>query len=100
MQSPFKVDEIRDMETRAKRVNYGIETRELYIFETAIDSLRLGNITGCIYDLGRIKHLFSFDIPTYDKVRDYDLPSLDNINYKAELHNYQTLVENLKSKGL
>jgi hypothetical protein len=103
MQESFTKDQIRCIKTRVIKVNYGISTKDLKYFESAIDLLRNGNISCCLNTLELISKLFSFELPEYEDVElmyyKY-LPELTNDGYKSNLHYYQEFADKLRENNL
>jgi len=98
MQEPFTENNIVEYKRRGKM---GLTESELDSFEEAINDFRCSNIILFLYNLGKIKNLLSFSLPSYKDIEYYKkLPILHTDNYKDELHHYEAYRDFLISKGL
>lgn len=95
----FTGTEIKRIEDRADFLD--VYPRLLDAFESAVDSLRNGNIEDCLHTLRCEEFLFDFPVPYSEEATpDFELPGLTTYNYKDHLSVYQQYADWLKSKGL
>jgi hypothetical protein len=103
MDKPFTVDNIIGLHERAKEVNFGISTHTLRRFEVSIDNLRTGCIITFLLYLSSLEDEIGFVIEE-EKIKsicmEFNLPELENSNYKTNLIYYEQLASALKKEGL
>jgi len=97
MQESFYDSEI---EYRVDKFGDGIASHELELFEGAIDELRRGDIEEFLFNLGKISHLFSFELPTLGQIGHKELPIITTDTWKVEIISYEAYRDYLISKNL
>jgi hypothetical protein len=103
MGEPFNENNIISLQSRRKKVNFGIDSHTLGNFEMGLDHLREARTEDFLYCLEQIEKKTGIKIEEEkimviaDKVY---LPILTNENYKINLRHYEVFAEALKKEGL
>jgi hypothetical protein len=102
MDKPFNASNIINLDRRAEQVNFGISSGNLRMFEECIDSLRKGCIITFLEALSEIEEEIGF-VVELKKIKsiyiDFNLPRLENSNYKTDLIYYEQFANELKQNG-
>jgi hypothetical protein len=102
MGKPFKSSHINSLEGRAIEINFGISEETLMRFERAVDKLRQGSIIEFLSYTTVLENELGF-VTQFEKIMLFSalfqLPSLNDKNFKANLHYYKKFGTELKKEG-